>query len=143
MMEPTRVSVWRRMALPASLILNCFLAAWIAGHAWHTRDEQVARILANIERNLDPKDTAAFRRVVQREGPQLAASAGRIAATRRLLKQRLMAEPYDQAAARQALTAWHTSVDQFLDEFGGTLIDALAQVSPEGRRRVVENRADP
>jgi uncharacterized membrane protein len=141
MMEKIRTSVWYRIALPASVILNCFLIAWIAGQAWRAHEAPPGRILANIERNLDERDAAAFRSVMQREGPRLTASAQQVAVARRELKAQLMADPYDKEAARKALVAWRTSGNQFLSDFGDTLIEALAHVSPEGRRKVVANRA--
>jgi hypothetical protein len=141
MMEHIRTSVWCRIALPASLILNCFLIAWTAGHAWRAQEQPVARILGNIERNLDARDAATFRAAMGREGPRLAASAERLAAARRQLREQLMADPYDKDAARKALVIWQVSANQFLSDFGGTLIDALGQVSPQGRRKVVANRA--
>ena len=51
-----------------------------------------------------------------------------------------MAENFDPDAVRRALATWQAKSDQFVDQFGGTLIDALAQVSPEGRRRLVDAR---
>jgi hypothetical protein len=38
------------------------------------------------------------------------------------------------------LAAWRKASGQFMDQFGDTLIDALAQVSPDGRRRLVSER---
>jgi uncharacterized membrane protein len=141
MTERTQASVWCRIALPASLILNCFLIAWMAGHAWRVQEQPVARILGNIERNLDQRDAVAFRAAMAHEGPTLTASAERLAAARRKLREQLMADPYNEEAAKKALEAWRESANQFLDDFGGTLIDALGHVSPEGRRKVVANRA--
>jgi uncharacterized membrane protein len=142
MTELDRLALWRRFALPASIVLNCFLIALIAGHIWRAQDQPLARILWNIEANLNERDAAAFRSVMQRESPQLAASAKQLTEARHELKRQLAADPYDKDAAKKALAAWRASVNQFLDSFGDTLIDALAEVSPEGRRKVVANGRD-
>jgi uncharacterized membrane protein len=138
--EHTRWHSWRRLALPASLVLNCFLLALIGGHLWRGQETPVARILSNIEGRLGERDASAFRSVMQRAGPRLAAAAKDVGDDRRSVKAALEADPYDKEAAKRALAAWRVSGNRFLDEFGDTLIDALAEVSPEGRRKVVENR---
>jgi|HubBroStandDraft_1064217.scaffolds.fasta_scaffold02082_2 uncharacterized membrane protein len=140
MIQQNPVSWIWRFAFPASLILNCFLIAWVASHGWHV-DERPARILANIERNLDPQDAAAFRGVMQRAEPRLAVAAQQVTDARRGLREQLLANPYDPAAAKRALATWRAAGNQFLNEFGDTVIDALGQVSPEGRRKVVSNRS--
>jgi len=144
MAEHTRgTSIWRRLALPASLTLNLFLIALIGGHLVYThRAERVmttplARVWANAQASLAPRDAAAFGEVIQRNAPRYAEETRRIGEARRELERQITADPIDPAAAKQAFSAWEITWNQFLDDFGGTLIDALVQVSPEGRRKLI------
>jgi uncharacterized membrane protein len=137
---------WCRVTLSASVVLNLFLAALIVGHLWRSHQDglgsraPIARILANIESKLSPQDAATFHAVMTRGEPRVSQSAQQLAETRRELLHQLTANPFDEQAAKRALSTWHTSGDRFLDDFGDTLIDALAQVSPEGRRRIAAER---
>jgi uncharacterized membrane protein len=137
---------WRRIALPASTILNLFLLALIAGYVWHLHHGAaqrlpVARILSNMEARLDRRDASAFRAVMEQSEPGLGQGAQSVSKARRNLEAQLTAEPFDQQAARHALVEWHNAAGQFLDRYGDTLIDALARVSPEGRRRLVKGES--
>jgi hypothetical protein len=49
-------------------------------------------------------------------------------------------EPYNADTVRQAFANWQTSWNKFLDAAAGTLVEALGQVSPEGRQRLVAER---
>jgi uncharacterized membrane protein len=142
MIERNKLPLWRRIALPASIVLNCFLVALIGGHVWRGQDSgaPLVRVLSNIEANLNERDAATFRSVMLRDRPRLTAAAGRLAQARRELKLLLTADPLDKDAAKRALSEWRASGGLFLDSFGDTLIDALAEVSPEGRHKVVANR---
>lgn len=142
---------WRWYALAASLVLNLFLAAVIGGNLLrpHVRaiqapvsDSPLARALVRAEANLSPRDAAAFRAEIVRGEPRYAQAAQQLTAARRALEQQVLAEPFDPQAASQALAAWRTSSAHFLDDFSGSLINALARISPEGRRRLVAERRE-
>jgi len=134
---------WRRIALPASLVLNLFLIALILGHVLLGRTgaqaspNPVTRILGNIEPKLPPRDAAVFRQVIQDDAPRYADAAQRVVEARRRLEQQIIAEPFDPAAVRQAMVAMRMGLNQFSEAFNGPLVDALAKVSPEGRRKLV------
>jgi uncharacterized membrane protein len=130
--ENREASNWRRFALPVSLVLNLFLIAMIGGHVWRVHragadaGTPMARALANIEANLDQRDTAAFRAVMRRDEPRISASWQQLIGARRELARELVAEPFDKRAAKQALIEWRTAGSRFLDDFSDTLADALA-----------------
>jgi heavy-metal resistance protein len=136
-------SPWRKSALALSLVLNLFLATLVLGHLWrsHVRhaplQPMVAHIIADARAELSADDFAAFDAVLHRDGPQFAEDAQRVSAARGALESQIEAEPFDPAATRQAYDAWHASADRFLDRFRDALVDALAQVSPQGRRRLI------
>lgn len=140
---------WRWLALSLSLLCNVFLAALIAGHFLSRRIGPAAipfattpmtRALERTQAILSPRDAAAFRAVLVRDRSRYLQSALRVAAARRELGRQIAAEPFDPSAASQALAAWRTSWNAFVDDFSGPLIDALSAISPEGRRRLVAER---
>lgn len=142
---------WRWFALSASLVLNLFLAAVIGGNfvRQHVRpdrlaasDAPLARALVRAEANLSPQDATAFRAEIERGHPQYAQAAQQLMAARRALEQQVLAEPFDPQAASQALAVWRASSARFLDDFSSSLINALARISPEGRRRLVAERRE-
>ena len=75
---------WRRIALPASILLNLFLVAVIGGHMWRVRAHEaafvtpMARVLARAEANLPAQDAAAFGAVIRRDAPRYADAQKRL-----------------------------------------------------------------
>ena len=137
---------WRKLAL-ASVVLNLFLVAVVGGHVLrHTAGERdpgppsLARALANAEASLSPSDAAAFDAVIRRDAPRYFEAARQFEQARTRFDHAVVAEPYDPEAARQALVTWQASWNRFIDSFGNTLLDGLAQVSPEGRQKLVIQR---
>ncbi|HTU56081.1 MAG TPA: periplasmic heavy metal sensor [Acetobacteraceae bacterium] len=147
-MEATRPARWNwsRIALAASLLVNLFLVALIGGHWLRSgggaADSQtpLARALARAEATLPPRDAAAFGAVIRRDAPRYEAAALRLREARRELGLQIAAEPFNQDGVRQALATWRTTWNSFFDDFSGTLVEALAQVSPQGRRKLVAER---
>lgn len=139
---------WRWLALALSLLCNVFLAALIAGHFLGRRVQLAALsggapLAAAFERAqavLSPQDAAAFRATLVRDRPRYLPAALRVAEARRELGRQLTAEPFDPRAASQALAAWRASWNDFVNDFSGPLVDALAAISPQGRQRLVAER---
>jgi uncharacterized membrane protein len=137
------------LLLSFSVVLNLFLLGVIAGHLLGHRfgspplavgGTLVTRAVARAEAALDPADAAAFRAVLARDRPRFAQSAEQVGVARRALARQIAAEPFDPRAATQALAAWRTSWDRFMDDFSAPLIDALASISPQGRQRLIDMR---
>jgi ABC-type sulfate transport system permease component len=136
---------WSRITLTASLLANLFLVALIGGHLLRIGRElgaatPLARALAHAEAALPPRDAAAFAAVIRRDAPRYEAAARQLGEARRAVQRQVVAEPFDPVAARQALAGWETAWVRFFDDFSGTLVEALAQVSPQGRRKLVAER---
>jgi len=138
----------RRIALPVSLVLNLFLLALIGGHVWHNRlqaassDRPLARALADVEATLSPRDGAAFKAAILADQPRFAEAAKKAALARLELGRRITAVPFDPQATMRALEAWRTSWNAFMSDFDEPLVNALAQVSPEGRQKLVRQRRE-
>jgi len=139
---------WRWLALTLSLLCNVFLAALIAGHFLSPRVRfaglagatPLAAAFERAQAVLSPQDAANFRAVLARDRPRYARAALRVALARRELGRQLTAQPFDARAASAALAAWRASWNDFVNDFSGPLIDALAAISPEGRQRLVAER---
>lgn len=140
------MSGWRRIALPASIVLNLFLIALIGGHLFQARriatnaETPLVRALARAEATLPPRDATAFAAAMRRDAPRFAAAQKQLTQARQELQRQIAAEQFNQADVRQALEAWQSAWNHFFDDFSTPLIDALSQVSPEGRRKLVAAR---
>lgn len=134
---------WRRIALPASIVLNIFFVALIGGLLLRGRpaigpnETPLARLLENAEARLSPLDAAAFRQVMRNDAPHFADAAQQLAAARRAVEQQVVAESFDADAVHQALSRWRLAQNSFFEAFSDPLVDALARVSPDGRRRLI------
>lgn len=134
---------WRGIALPVSIVLNLFLIALIGGHLLRNRSDEerfrmpLARALATAEASLPPQDAAAFGAVIRRDAPHYAEAAQQIREARLQLRLQITAEHFNQAEVKQALATWQAAWNRFMDGFGNSLVEALAHISPESRRKLV------
>jgi uncharacterized membrane protein len=137
---------WRRIVLPCSLLLNLFFAAVIGGRLYYARADRLdgtsmlSRLQARAEAVLPRQEAQAFKAVIERDAPRFAQTRQQLGTARAELVRQVVADPYDKNATGQALAAWKTAWDSFAADFSGTLVDALAQVSPEGRRKLIAGR---
>ena len=139
--------VWLRVVLPVSLILNLFLVALIAGHLLRSQSEAgelgsqaLARALTNAEASLSPADAATFGAVMKGNASRFAQEAQQLASARTALEQRIETEPYDKETVHKAFLNWQACWNHFMDGFDEPLIEALSQISPEGRRNLIAQR---
>jgi uncharacterized membrane protein len=145
--RPSRSSGWKRLLLPASLILNLFFIALIGAHFLNMRSREpenltlVSRFAARVQNRLPAEDAAIFASVMRRDSSLYAEAGQQFAAARQELLRQLAADPFDKAAARQALTAWQAAGSKLLDPLGDSFIDALSQISPASRRKLISERA--
>ncbi|MGH8325286.1 MAG: hypothetical protein ACRET2_00825, partial [Steroidobacteraceae bacterium] len=80
--------------------------------------------------------------VLARERSRYAQSAAAVGTARHALARRIVADPFDPHAVREALNTWRASWDRFMGDFSGPLIDALSSISPQGRRGLIEMRRE-
>ena len=93
--------------------------------------------LANLEQRLPRDDAERFRAVLARDAPQFMPEASELAAARRRVEAAVLAEPFDKEAVTAAIGAWRADWNRFVPDFTGPLVDALASISPSGRRAMV------
>lgn len=137
---------WLRIALPISLVLNMFLLAFVGGQMLRATpevprgDDPLARILAVAEATLPASDARSFRETLLKEEPRYARAVRKVTEARREMLKQMSADPYDPVATLAALSAMQSAWTEFMDAIGGPLVDAIGQISPEGRRTVVADQ---
>jgi len=140
------VSRWQRIALPASLILNLFLVAVIGGHWWQTHRNaasgrmSVTRALRHAEAIMAPQDAAVFGAVMRRDEPRYMDAVRQLREARQQLWADITADRFDKDEVARGLAAWQTAYDGFLHDISGPLVEALGQVSADGRRKLIAER---
>ncbi len=140
----TKTSRWRRIVLPVSLAFNLFFVALVGSHVLHVYKSEekfgapFGRALARAEAILPPQDAATFKAAIERTAPQFNQDFQNLAEARRALGRQVSAEQFDRGATRQALTGLQTASDRLINDFGDTLVDALAGLSPEGRQKLAK-----
>ena len=137
---------WLRIALPISLVLNMFLLAFVGGQMLRATpevprgDDPLARILAVAEATLPASDARSFRETLLKEEPRYARAVRKVTEARQEMLKQMSADPYDPVATLAALSAMQSAWTEFMDAIGGPLVDAIGQISPEGRRTVVADQ---
>ncbi|RCI80121.1 hypothetical protein DNK03_00570 [Brucella anthropi] len=137
---------WLRIALPVSLVLNMFLLAFLGGQVLRATpevprgDDPLTRILAVADATLPASDAKSFRQTLLKEEPRYAQAVRRVTQARQEMLKQLSADPYDPVATLAALNATQSAWTEFMDAVGGPLVDAIGEISPEGRRRVVADQ---
>lgn len=137
---------WLRIALPVSLVLNMFLLAFLGGQMLRATpevqrgDDPLARILAVAEATLPASDARLFRQTLLKEEPRYARAVRKVTEARQEMLKQMSADPYDPVATLAALSATQSAWTEFMDAIGGPLVDAIGQISPEGRRTVVADQ---
>ena len=137
---------WLRIALPISLVLNMFLLAFVGGQMLRATpevprgDDPLARILAVADATLPASDARSFRETLLKEEPRYARAVRKVTEARQEMLKQMSADPYDPVATLAALSAMQSAWTEFMDAIGGPLVDAIGQISPEGRRTVVADQ---
>jgi hypothetical protein len=128
------------------VVLNLFFGALIGGFLLHEHMHgraaggSLAVALANAGASLTGSDATVFNTIVRRDAPRYAAAAQNLAESRNELRRQIAADPFDAIAAKHAYAVWKKSLNLFIDDIGDTLIDALEGVSPQGRRKILDER---
>lgn len=135
-----------RVVLFASLALNLFLVAFTTGRLLHSgihghrTGGSLARALTNSGASLSGTDATTFNAIVQRDAARYTEAAQNLTKSRKELRHQIAADPFDPVATKQAYTRWQKDLNVYIDDVGDTFIEALTQISPQGRRKVLEQR---
>lgn len=129
-----------RWLLPASLALNAFLAGMMTTHLLHDGPPRHGgppppeRIVDEMARRLPTADGRILRDAMARRLPELEASWRDDREAPDRMRGILRSDPFDEAAFRRQLLA-REAVGRMLAE---VLPDAVAKMSPEGRRALAD-----
>jgi uncharacterized membrane protein len=141
-----KIRRWRRIALPISLIINVFFVAIIGGH-WlqtethrQTSGSSVVLALAEAKAVLSKPDAKTFLAIMGHDAPRYMPAAQQLDAARTKLERQLTATPFDEAATRQAMATWEVSWNRFMNDISDPFIEALGQISPQGRIKLMNLR---
>ena len=126
----------------ASLVLNLVFAGllWWRPTPPPRGGRGFDRMVARIEANLPEPDRPLFQAVLAAERPRYAGSLAAMRAASAEVDAVMRRDPYDPVALRDALAAWAERMVAFNRDFGETLAEALAAVSPEGRAQIAAAR---
>jgi uncharacterized membrane protein len=132
---------FRRIALPASLALNVFLAVLLV-QQWRVVDRpppgppSPTRIADEIAATLPSADALILREVFARHADQLDAGHNEHRGVPERLRTVLTAQPFDEAALRKIFADGRqarSESDRALEE---AVAESLRRMSPEGRAAV-------
>lgn len=105
-------------------------------------DDPLVRILAVAEATLPPSDAKLFRQTLLRDEPRYAQAVKRLTQARQELLKQISADPYDPVTTLTALSAMQSAWTDFMDSIGRPLVDAIGEISQEGRRKVVTDQKE-
>ncbi len=132
---------WRTRLLFVSLAGNVFalalIGAQVAGRPRGGPPGPQAAV-ERMARDLPQADSERFRAVMEAALPQHALARARMEAARDRMSRAIGGTPYDEAAVRQAMLAWQEAWLDWSRGFGATMLAALAELSPDGRRHLAE-----
>ena len=133
-------------ALAASLAANVFLGGFVAGRLVGRDgpplpDDRGSRHAFGMFRDIEglsEEDRAAFRSVFERQRADMRDEWRAIGGARGAFNDALAAEPWDRAAAEQALEGVIEARGAQEAAFGAMMIDAFEDLSPEGRKALIK-----
>ncbi len=120
------------IALAVSILLNVFLAGLWAGRAM--------RAGAGRAPDLTDTDVGPMRGVWRKRDALLRPRSEAVDAARRIVRETLVAEPFDPAALETALAELRTQTDSAQVALHRALVDAARELGPEDRRRLADSR---
>jgi len=133
---------WRTRLLFASFALNLFFAGLIGTRAMHHPPERgppgSEAFIRHMTRGMPDEDAARFREVMLQARRQNEIARSRMDAARRDLSHAIGQTPYDEATVQKAMRAWQAAWIDWSNALGASMLKALAELSPDGRRSLAE-----
>lgn len=135
------VPVLLRAALGASLALNLVLGGLLLfrdpGGGGGPPDPR--RLIAHMERLLPPGDREIFHARMETGREARDAARRRLRESFADVRASIGREPFDPAALQAALATARAGGAEFSRSFDTSLVQAMGEISPEGRRRIAED----
>ena len=95
-----------------------------------------------IAESLPPSDAQILHEEVSAEAVRLAAAKAEIRLSKEAVRERLRAEPFDPVAVRAAMAETSTARDHYFRLLHNAFAVATARMSPVGRQRLADWRAN-
>jgi uncharacterized membrane protein len=124
---------WVSFCLAVSLALNLFLLSVGGMLAFHLRADARAGIMALAESGLSRPDQSVMNENLQAARPSIMAAFQQVQAAHLAADAALRQMPPDPAAIRAAMDLWREAVNNFIAAFEPPLVQALVQMSQQGR----------
>lgn len=131
-----RNATLRKVLIGLSVVLNIFLGGLIGGYFLHPHPPGLYGVLVKLSGSLSSQDHETFWTVIDRDRSHSEAALQKVRAARMALNRTIAVEPFNPATTRAALAAWNDDWADYVKIFGDSFVDALEQISPEGRARI-------
>ncbi|WP_188262040.1 periplasmic heavy metal sensor [Azospirillum tabaci] len=137
---------WPWYLLVGSLAVNMLLGGILAAQALHLMPpppppdpgQGIARLVERAERELSPADATILRRGYEAERTTISRMRENMESMRRRLHDSMQAPAFDPEGLRHALEQAHATEAELRGRLDGRAIEVLSQLSPEGRRKLLE-----
>lgn len=134
----------RRWLLIASLALNLFFIGGLVSVATHrlghsgapAQDRTLEARIDRLTASLPKQDAALLQAQFKTTESAIEAARRTSREAQQAVRTALTAEPFDPAAAAQALSTLRDARDRLWSEIHGALVKAAIAMSPEGRERL-------
>jgi uncharacterized membrane protein len=145
---------WALLAIGFSVVLNIFLVGFLLAQLWSSHappdSEALAprEVLRQLAERLPHADAEHLRRAFASRRTELAAARREARAASERVRADIGAVPFDSEKMRADLDAAHAARDKVRPLIEQALLEALPQMSEEGRRvlgqtRLVRRRTEP
>lgn len=127
----------------ASIALNVLLASAIVTQAIdkraHYRDRSTSSRVAHLAKRLPGPDGEKLRAAFSAHSKDLPEARNEMKAAWDAFRKALTADPYDAAAVEKSLVALDSSRAKLRKIMRETVVTAAAEMTPEGRKRLVDS----
>jgi uncharacterized membrane protein len=132
-----------RVVLIASLGLNLFFAGWLVGArvvpwGFGPPPGPMQRMSEDLRRTLSDEGFKIISRLVHELETNRARQFDGTGPQRDKFKAALTAEPFDRDALAKVLNDLNAEISRHRAELDGGIVDAVARLTPEDRRRLAE-----
>ncbi|QCO06859.1 periplasmic heavy metal sensor [Azospirillum argentinense] len=137
---------WPWYLLIGSLAVNMLLGGILAAQALHLMPpppppdpgQGIARFVERAERSLSPADAAILRRGYEAERTAIESMHQNMEAMRHQIRESMKAPTFDPEGLRRAFEQAHATEAELRGRMDSRVIEVLGQLSPEGRRKLME-----
>ncbi|MBO1325747.1 periplasmic heavy metal sensor [Acetobacter sp. TBRC 12305] len=134
-------SIWRGLFV-LSVLLNLFFVALNIGHHFEHHPDGpppfgvMTHMFQHVGSRLSPADAQIFQTMMQQEGSRYTQAREELMSAQDDLNRLLLDPNFDAGAVHAAMLRRQAAWDSFVGGFNNALVDAMNQMTPQGRRSV-------